>query len=152
MAQSPVLYALHNKYRHIKGELASLDNQCDKLRADMLHLEHTIMLFANDWSGDDLTGKKPNRPSRWSSRGEGLKTALAILREATAPMSGRDIVIAVTRRLDMPLPVPKILYQQSGSMNTLLGKRVGKDILRHEGKPLRWSLMQPAASNPPTGD
>ncbi len=152
MAQSPVLYSLHNKYRHIKGELASLDNQCEKLRADMMHLEHTIMLFANDWSGDDLTGKKPNRPSRWSSRGEGLKTALAILREATAPMSGRDIVIATTRRLDMPLPVPKILYQQSGSMNTLLGKRVGKDMVRHEGKPLRWSLMRPVASNQPTGD
>ena len=38
MDKSPVLYALHNKYRHIKGELASLDNQCEKLRADMTHL------------------------------------------------------------------------------------------------------------------
>jgi hypothetical protein len=141
MAQSPVLHALHNKYRHIKGELASLDNQCEKLRADMMHLEHTIMLFANDWSGDDLTGKKPHRPSRWSSRGQGIRTALVILREAAAPMSGRDIVIAVTRRLDMPLPVPKILYQQSASMNTQLTTRVGKGVVRHEGKPIRWSLV-----------
>ena len=151
MADPHVLTALYNKYRQIKGELASLDNQCDKLRSDMIHLEQTIMLFANDWSGDDVTGRRPRRPSRWSSRGQGLKTALDILRVATAPMSGRDIVIATTRRLDMPLPVPKILYQQSGSMNTLLNKRVGKDIVRHEGKPIRWSLMRPVASIQPIG-
>jgi hypothetical protein len=142
MAQSPVLYALHNKYRYIKGELASLDNQCEKLLADMMHLEQTILLFANDWSGDDLTGKKPYRPSRWASRGQGIRTALVILKEATAPMSARDIVIAVTRRLDMPLPVPKILYQQSASMNTQLSTRIGKGVLRHDGKPIRWSIAR----------
>ncbi|WP_397605676.1 hypothetical protein [Sphingorhabdus sp.] len=142
MAQSPVLYALHNKYRYIKGELASLDNQCEKLLADMMHLEQTIMLFANDWSGDALTGKKPYRPSRWASRGQGIRTALVILKEATAPMSARDIVIAVTRRLDMSLPVPKILYQQSASMNTQLSTRIGKGVVRHEGKPIRWSIAQ----------
>ena len=142
MAESPVLYALKNKYRHIKGELAALDNQCEKLLADMMHLEQTILLFANDWSGDDLTGKKPYRPSRWASRGQGIRTALVILKEATAPMSARDIVIAVTRRLDMPLPVPKILYQQSASMNTQLSTRIGKGVLRHDGKPIRWSIAR----------
>jgi hypothetical protein len=142
MAESPVLYALQNKYRHIKGELAALDNQCKKLLADMMHLEQTILLFANDWSGDDLTGKKPYRPSRWASRGQGIRTALVILKEATAPMSARDIVIAVTRRLDMPLPVPKILYQQSASMNTQLSTRIGKGVLRHDGKPIRWSIAR----------
>jgi hypothetical protein len=140
MADPHVITALHNKYRQIKGELASLDNQCDKLRADMMHLEQTIILFANDWSGDDLTGRRPYRPSRWAKRGLGQQTALTILREAAAPMSAREIVIAVTGRLDMPMPVPKILYRQSASMNTQLSKRIGKGIVRHEGKPLRWSI------------
>ena len=99
MAQSPVLYALHDKYRQIKGELTALDNQSEKLRADMMNLEKTIILFANDWSGDDLKGRKPNRPSRWAKRGLGQQTALALLREATAPMSSREIVIAITERL-----------------------------------------------------
>jgi len=98
------------------------------------------MLFANDWSGEDVKGRRPRRPCRWSTRGEGLKTALSILREAKAPMSSREIVTETVKRLDMPMPPPKILYQQSSSMNTLLNKRNGKDIVRHEGKPLRWSL------------
>lgn len=140
MAETYVLTALHNKYRSIKGELAALDNQCEKLRADMMHLEQTIMLFANDWNGEELKGRKPRRPSRWSTRGEGLRTALSILREATAPLSSREIIIETVKRLDMPMPMPKILYQQSSSMNTQLTKRLGKDIVRHEGKPLRWSL------------
>ena len=149
MAQSPVLYALHDKYRQIKGELTALDNQSEKLRADMMNLEKTIMLFANDWSGDDLKGRKPNRPSRWAKRGLGQQTALALLREATAPMSSREIVIAITERLDMPMPVPKILYQQSASMNTQLSTRIGKGVVRHEGKPIRWSIMLPVANNQP---
>lgn len=140
MAQSLALSALHNKYRQIKGELAALDNQCEKLRAQMVHLEQTITLFANDWSGDELTGKRPYRPSRWAKRGQGLQTALTVLREATAPMSAREIIIEVTRRLNVPMPEAKRLYAQSASMNTQLSKRVGKDMVRHEGKPVRWSL------------
>jgi hypothetical protein len=140
MADPHVLTALHNKYRHIKGELAALDNQCDKLRADMMHLEQTIMLFANDWSGDDATARRPNRPSRFAERGLGIKTALTILREASEPMTAREIVIEITRRLDMPISVPKILYQQSASMNTQLTARIGKGVVRYEGKPIRWGI------------
>ncbi len=151
MAETHVLSALHDKYRQIKGELAALDNQCDKLRNQMVHLERTITLFTNDWSGDELTGKRPYRPSRWSKRGQGLQTALAVLRQATAPMSAREIIIEVIKRLNAPLPEPQTLYRQSASMNTQLAKRVGKDIVRHEGKPVRWSITPPAASNPPIG-
>ena len=107
MAETHVLTALHAKYRQIKGELASLDNQCEKLRSDMTHLEQTISLFAHDWSGDEAAPKRPYRPSRWAKRGQGLQTALAVLREAPAPMSAREIIVEVTKRLDMPLPEPQ---------------------------------------------
>ena len=142
MAQSLVLSALHNKYRQIKGELAALDNQSDKLRGQLVHLEQTITLFADDWTGDDAAPKRPYKPSRWAKRGQGIQTAMAVLREATAPMSAREIIIEVTRRLDMPLPEPQTLYRQSASMNTQLSKRIGKGIVRHEGKPLRWAVTR----------
>ena len=140
MTETHVLSALHNKYCQIKGELASLDNQTDKLRGQLVHLEQTITLFADDWTGDDVALKRPYRPSRWAKRGQGLQTAMAVLREATAPMSAREIIIEVTRRLDMPLPEPQTLYRQSASMNTTLSKRIGNGVVRHEGKPIRWSL------------
>jgi hypothetical protein len=103
MAETHVLSALHNKYRQIKGELAALDNQCGKLRDQLVHLEQTITLFDDEWAADDATPKRPRKPSRWTKRGQGLQTALTVLREATAPLSAREIIIEVTRRLGYPI-------------------------------------------------
>ena len=127
MAKSIVLSALHNKYRRIKGELAALDNQCEKLRGQLMHLEQTITLFAADWTGDSVAAKRPYRPSRWAKRGQGLQTALTVLREAASPMSAREIMIEVTRRLDMPLPQPQTL---AGALRTALLARAGFDFRR----------------------
>jgi hypothetical protein len=142
MADPHVLTALHDKYNRTKGLLRHHEAQCDDIRADLVHLEATIQMFRAEWTGDESQPVAPYRPSRWLKRGQGIQTALAVLRDATAPMTAREIAIAVFERLGQPTPSSKILDRQVSTFNALMQRRIGKGVIRVEGKPTRWSLRK----------
>lgn len=140
MAQSPVLYALFDKYERTKGLLRHHEAQCADLSAALVHLEATIRMFRADWTDDEAHPTAPYKPSRWLKRGQGIQTALAVLREATAPMTAREIALAVAERLGRPEPPEREIRAMASAFNQNLAKRIGKGVVRSEGKPWRWSL------------
>jgi hypothetical protein len=72
-----------------------------------------------------------------------------VLREATHPMTAREIALAVWERTKIPMPPKEEFYRITSTFNMALSRRIGKGVARHEGKPLRWSLTRPAANTPP---
>ena len=80
MAETHVLSALQAKHRRIKGQITSLESDVADLRTDLASVEHVIRLFQQDWR-DENGSIAPRKPCRWDRRGEGIKTALAVLRE-----------------------------------------------------------------------
>ncbi len=147
MAEPHVLSALQAKHRRVKGQIVALDTQSTQLRIDLDHIEHVIRMFQEDWR-DDNEAVAPRKPSRWDKRGQGIKTALTVLREASEPVTGREIVLAVWARTGLPVPAKKELYRISSTFNAALGRRVGKGVVMVEGMPKRWHLMPPAANSP----
>ena len=149
MSDPIVLHALFDRYNRTKGRLRHHEAQCDDLRADLAHLEATIRMFRAEWTGDESQPVAPYKPSRWLKRGQGIQTALAVLREATAPMTAREIALAVSERLGRSLPPESELRRISSGFNRNLAGRIGKGVVRHDGKPWRWSLTRPAANIQP---
>jgi hypothetical protein len=152
MADPHVITALHDKYSRTKGRLRHYESQCADLRSDLVHLEATIQMFRAEWTGGNSNPVAPYKPSRWLKRGQGIQTALTVLRGATAPMTAREITLAVLETLGHPMPPESELRRISSGFNQNLASRIGKGVERHNGKPWRWSLTPPVASSQPTDD
>lgn len=141
MAEPHVLSALQAKHRRVKGQIVALEAQATQLRIDLDHIEHVIRMFQADWR-DDNDAVAPRKPSRWDKRGQGIRTALTVLREAREPMSAREIVLAVWERTGLPVPAKQELYRISATFNMALSRRVGKGVVMVDGVPKRWLLSR----------
>jgi hypothetical protein len=147
MGESHVITALQDKFRRIKGQISALDVQASQLRTALDHIEAVIRMFQADWRAENEAAVVPYKPSRWQRRGEGIKTALEVLRDATKPMTTREIVIEVWERKVLPMPPRQELYQITSTFNMALGRRIGQGVVRIEGRPPRWAIMPPAANS-----
>ena len=141
MSETHVLSALKAKHGHVKGQIVALDAQATQLRIDLDHIEHVIRMFQQDWRANDAA-VAPRKPSRWDKRGQGIKTALEVLREAREPMTAREIVLAVWARTGLPIPSKQELYRITSTFNSALGRRVGKGVVMIEGRPKRWMVSR----------
>jgi hypothetical protein len=129
MAELHVLSALQARYRRVKGEIVALDGRAAKLRTDLAHIEAVIRMFQDDWRAENAEAIAPRKPSRWNRKGQGIQTALSVLRQATAPMTAREIVLAKQE-----------LYRITSTFNMALSRRVGQGVVMVDGKPKRWAL------------
>ena len=141
MAETHVPSALKAKHGHVKGQIVALDAQATQLRIDLDHIEHVIRMFQQDWRASN-DAVAPRKPSRWDRRGQGVKTALAVLREASEPMTAREIVLAVWVRTGLPVLAKQELYRITSTFNTALARRVGKGVVMIEGTPKRWTILR----------
>jgi hypothetical protein len=141
MAEPHVISALQAKHSRVKGQIVALETQATQLRIDLDHIEAVFRMFQQDWRADNADAVAPRKPSRWDKRGQGIKTALAVLREASEPMTAREIVLAVWDRTGLPVPAKQELYRISSTFNTALKRRVGKGVVMVEGRPKRWGKL-----------
>lgn len=140
MADPHVVTALCEKYARMSGELRSLNRYVEKLRRDIAHVEATIRLFKRDWQRDHTVPIKPGKPSRWGGRGQGLRLATDVLREAGEPLTAREIASRALAKRGIELPDSRTLTAVADSLARSLERRLGQGVIRIEGKPLRWGL------------
>ncbi len=131
-----VIEALSAKHARLQGLAA---RHCPKRKchqADLEAVERVIRMYDAAW-----TPQAPNRPRRPAimERFGALTTgALEVLREADRPLKTRDIARMVLAK--------RGVYDAtsiSGATTSIavgLKSRIGKGVIRHEGKPFRWSL------------
>jgi len=115
MEHSQVLYPLVRKYARTLGELRR-DPSSDQLRDDLAHLEAVIRMFDPGWDGY----VKPIRPKasiRWGKRGLCTRAAMEVLREATEPLTVREITVRVIARLGIPADDEAVFHSVPKSLD-----------------------------------
>lgn len=152
MDKSHVISALFRKYCHLMGQANRFPDRAAEYHADMVHVEATIRLFRANADLDSLAPIRPRNDTRWCGRGYGVRTTIQILKQADRPLSTREIAEEVMRREGLSPDDIEARRDVCSSLHMSILRRVGKDIVRINGKPLRWSLMRPVASIQPTGD
>ena len=140
MAEMHVLTALYSKYAYVMGALRSSELDAEKHRADLEYIAATIKLFKPDWTGDGIKPRKAHKPNRWPSRGGGMQTALSVLRQATEPLTTREIVVRVLEHHKMPEPHYDEIKQIMTSFNGALRNRIGRGVVLVDGYPKRWAV------------
>ncbi|HME22828.1 MAG TPA: hypothetical protein VKI44_16080 [Acetobacteraceae bacterium] len=95
MAESHVVSALANKRAEIAGMIARTQQQLGQFRADLVHLDATIRLFAPAMEPETIPAKRIRQSDPWFERGELSRRVLNALRRASVPIRAPDLVRAV---------------------------------------------------------
>lgn len=140
MAEPHVLSALHDKYARFMGELRQREGEAERLREALAHIEAVIRLYRPGWSGEGVKPRMSPKPSRWGGRGEGMRAALALLRESHEPLTTREIVVRVLERLGQAEPPYDELKLIAASFNGALRNKIGRGVRLVDGYPKRWEI------------
>src|SRR5208283_2843204 len=95
MAESYVAWALVNKRAEIAGMIARTEQQLGQFRAELVHLDATLRLFAPDLEPKTIPAKKIRQADLWFEQGELSRRVLDALRRAGEPILAPDLVRAV---------------------------------------------------------
>jgi hypothetical protein len=125
MAESHVVSALVAKRSEVAGVIADLERKVSQQRADLVHVDAVLRLYAPGLAPDCIPSRAVRRRNGWFKPGELVRMVLDILRVAPAPLSSREIAVAAMagRGLD------------PADMHTgrLIGKLVNNALTRQAG-------------------
>jgi hypothetical protein len=137
MSEDILIGGLKRKYAELAGELRIARKTVQTIKADMATIKGTLRLFAAD---DELAHVKPvQRRHRWYAPGQCTRTALDVLREATAPMTTREIALAVMERCGIEAST-HALKTTGFAVLDALKRREGNLVASDGANPKRWRV------------
>jgi hypothetical protein len=121
MSESSVISSLREKRSELTGILESLEREAAARRADLEHLAATIGLFDPDNIPVAVQPLRRRPRNDWFRPGECRRRIDDVLREATDPMTTREIVERIMAASHLPSEDPRVreLIQKTvlGSLN-----------------------------------
>ena len=87
--------ALVNKRAEIAGMITRTEQQLGQFRADLVHLDATIRLFAPEMEPKTIPAKRIRQSDLWFEQGELSRRVLDALLRAWEPIRAPDLVRAV---------------------------------------------------------
>ena len=103
MAEPHVIGALRNKRAELTGMLRQLEQQLVEQRANLAHVDATMRLFDPDIRPKDIRPKQPRTRNAWFRPGECLRLIYNELREATQPVTTRELAERIMRVKAIPV-------------------------------------------------
>jgi hypothetical protein len=97
MGELHVIGALRNKRAELAGTLRQLEQQLVQQRASLAHLDATMRLFDPAIRPDDIRPKRSRARNVWFRPGECLRLIYDELREATQPVTTRELAERIMR-------------------------------------------------------
>jgi hypothetical protein len=91
VARSYIISALRNKRAELAGTVQLLEHQLGQERANLAHLDATMRLFDPEIQPKDIRPKRPRARNVWFRPGECLRLVYDELREATQPLTTREL-------------------------------------------------------------
>jgi hypothetical protein len=102
MAELHGIGALRNKRAELAGALRQLEQQLVQQRANLSHLDAAMRLFDPDIRPKDIRPKQQRARNAWFRPGECLRLIYDELREATQPLSTRELAERIMRIKAIP--------------------------------------------------
>jgi hypothetical protein len=102
MGEQDVIGALRNKRAELAGTLRQLEQQLVRQRENLAHLDATMRLFDPNIQPNDIRPKRPRVCNVWFRPGECLRLIYDELREATQPVTTRELAERLMRIKAIP--------------------------------------------------
>lgn len=147
MAEPHVITALVRKRAELAGDIENAHERLRQMVLDLENLDATLRIFDPDYQIEAIKPKAFRPPKDWANRGEMTRIVLSILRQASEPLTTRDIALQ--------LLVERALDKSDQRLLRLMTKRVGvalrlqrdKGAVRSEqgpGQYMLWGILRPA--------
>src|SRR3954453_7621159 len=98
MAEPHVVAALRDKRAELSGAIVDLEKSIGQHRADLLHVDAVLRLFAPEFEPATIPPRAVRRPNSWLKPGELARLVLDVLRTAPAALTVREITGQVMER------------------------------------------------------
>jgi hypothetical protein len=141
MAEPHVIGALRDKRSELDGMLRQLEKQLVLQRANLAHVDATMRLFDPGIRPNDIRPRQPRERNAWFRQGECLRLIYDELREATQPVTTRELAERIMRVKAIPAADDQ---RRERVQKTLLGSlnRAKQTIARIESAGVvRWRLI-----------
>ena len=148
MAESHVVSALVDKRAELAGQIVRIEQQLGQFRADLIHIDATIRLFAPTLEPETIKAKVIRRRNDWFEPGEVKRRVLDTLRRSDQPMAAPGLVRVVMseRGLDPAdrSVFAKIQLKVGANLRQLASRGV---LIRSTGKhgAVLWGIPDQAA-------
>lgn len=142
MARPQVVNTLEAKYARLLGCQNRLRRPSRSIAADLVHIEAAIRLFDPSWDKAAVKPIAPRFPSRWQSKGEGVRAAIEAVKQAGHPLSATEIAEAAYRICGREPPSIIELRLVGTDLIYSLRRHFGDDLATIEGRPARWILKK----------
>ena len=117
MADPHVITALVKRRSELSGDITTTQIKLQQMIVDLEHLDRTLLMFDPEYRIDTIKPKAFRPPEDWSKRGQMTRIILGILRQASEPMTARDI--------GLQLILERGLGQDDQKLVRLMAKRCG---------------------------
>ena len=98
MAELHVVATLKDKRAELSGSIADLEKRIGQHRADLLHVDAVLRLFAPEFEPATIPSKAVRQPSGLFRPGELARLVLKVLRTASATLTVREITGQIMER------------------------------------------------------
>ena len=132
-----VRHALQRKYAALLGEIEECRDRSAKLEADAIHVEACIRMWREDWDSDAAAPRRPRKPIRWMKQGQGVQTALEVLRDAERPLTTAEIAERMMVKRGITDRDRRSVKSLKSIIGAALSSKVEQGIVA-EGSPKRW--------------
>lgn len=137
-----VITGLVKRRAELAGEIERTHQHLRKIVADIEALDATILQFDPTYQVEAIKPRAFRPPKDWAKRGEMTRIALSILRQASEPLTTRDIALQ--------LLVERALDSSDIRLLRLMTKRVGlalryqrdKGIVKSEQGPGQYQVWE----------
>jgi hypothetical protein len=141
-----VIHALLRKRRDLSFQIAEIEKQAETARADLIHVDAVIRMFAPDIAPDALPERQRHvRRLNYFAHGEISRRALNMLR-AGGTVTTLDIANRAMEEKELPLGDRRIRTEFCRRINMQLNamRRERKVERIGEGRAARWRLASEA--------
>lgn len=139
---TPAVFALTRLHAEIGGKIKANRAEAKKLAGDMKHVEAVLKMLDPTFNVRGIAPRRRNNKNPWFKKGEVFRHVIDVLRQASAPMTAREITEALLRSCGVE-PETKHVRYLFGGVQASLRNHVGKTVERiGEGMPARWKIIQ----------
>ena len=140
MAESHLISVLTKKRAELLGQIESHQKEIQRISETLLHVDHTIKLFSPEFDLRSVKSKRTNQRNPYFGRSELQSLVLTCLREASKPLSYKDILAQVLEIKGMD---ESLANDVSPSLTKVLNRLRLKGIIAAIGKqrPYLWEII-----------
>jgi hypothetical protein len=134
------MHTLRQLHAELGGKIIDNKLEADRLRLSMQQVEAVMKLLDPKANLRSIAVRRKKK-NPWFKRGTIFRSALEVLRDATAPMSAAEVTAAMLARKQVKDPDADAVRDLTGAVSSSLVNHDGRSVSGAGHHPVRWALL-----------